>query len=488
MSIGRFVCVLSCCSCLPFYPAKAEEFNCSAFASCEKLGYTVNASDCRDDSIKVLCPLDTSKAFCKIKSAETIKPVACVVGSVLGGDQLCYEAGQLPKSVLPVGIVFDETNKLALALSDVKKDGSAGSETMDWAGGYVDIHLLTNCKYEDNDAAVDACDTNGRTNTTTILGGEYYCYGVTAAKAVNAYHSTNCSKDFCQKNKWFLPSMRDLGKIYANKSVINASLNQLNSFGAKNLTESCYWSSTEYSDSSAWAFYMDNGNRYYEGKNAEDYIYVRPVIYYGEETAKKTAPLPILYGDGTVDKTVLTEKYPIGIVFDETNRLAIALADVSSDDATEFGEINWANGYHDIPSLENCNYEDGKTTIDSCGGDGATNTDAILTCGSRCRVPTSASACKAYLPYGCMDSFCKDGKWFLPSMKELAKVYAKKNKINNSMGLLKRFEAQILTESCYWSSVEKDADNAWGFCISDGSRIWEYKVQNMHYVRPVIKY
>ena len=278
MSVGKFVCVLSCCSCLPFTSAKAEEFNCTAFAGCEALGYTVNASECSENGLKVLCPLDTSKAFCK---TNTIKPISCTVGSVLGGDQLCYEAGKLPDGISPIGIIFDTENQLAVALTDVNSSGAVGSTRMYWSNNYYDITSLTNCQYSDGDTAVDSCGVDGRANTTAILNCGSSCGGTPAATACNSYNPSGCAADFCKKTQWFLPSMRDLAKIYANKSVINASLSLLNSWGAEILTENYYWSSTEYSGDSAWTFSMGNGDRYWNTRyNGNGYV--RPVIYYGE--------------------------------------------------------------------------------------------------------------------------------------------------------------------------------------------------------------
>ena len=272
MSIGKFVCVPLSAGLLFSSSAYALE-NCVTPPSCEELGFTVNVEDCTGSSLK--CPWDLSKAACKV---NTNKPISCTVGSVLDGDQLCYEAGKLPDGISPIGIVFDEENRLAVALTDVKKDGSADSETMYWAEKSYDIPSLKDCQYSDGDAAVDSCGIDGRANTTAILGCGSNCGTRYAAKAANTYNPSNCSADFCKQNQWFLPSMRDLVKIYANKSIINASLSLLSSFGAKALTESYYWSSTEHSNTYAWRFHMGSGYRVWSGKTGSSYV--RPVVKY----------------------------------------------------------------------------------------------------------------------------------------------------------------------------------------------------------------
>ena len=143
------------------------------------------------------------------------------------------------------------------------------------------------------------------------------------------------------------------------------------------------------------------------------------------------APLPILYGDGTVDKKIFENKTLIGVVFDETNKLAIVLTDVKKDGLSGSETMKWSSG--------------------------------------------------------CSIDFCKKTKWFLPSMRDLASIYALKAQVNASLTLLSGSGAKTLTENCYWSSTERDDLDAWMFNMSNGRRSWTDKTNN-DYVRPVIKY
>ena len=249
-----------------FSTSAIAALNCTASPDCASLGYTMTAADCTD-GIKVACPTDTSKVFCK-----TVQPVTCIVGSILGGDQFCYK-DKLPDGVKPVGIVFDTTNKLAVALTDINSSGSAGSSTMMWATGYYDIPTLGNC------TDLTTCGVDGRANTTAILNCGSSCGTTPAATATNSYEPSGCSKDFCKKTKWFLPSMRDLITLYNAKSYVNASLSLTASSGAKTLTESYYWSSTEYGSYNAWGVRMSGGVRTNDTKNNTN-RYVRPVVKY----------------------------------------------------------------------------------------------------------------------------------------------------------------------------------------------------------------
>ncbi len=238
---------------------------------CAKLGYTKSVSQCSDGYLK--CPYNSAAVFCEIK--EDIKPATCVVGAILGGDQLCYK-DKLPDNVKPVGIVFDTTNKLAVALTDINSSGSAGSSTMMWVTGYYDIPTLGNCT---SSMDLTTCGVDGRVNTTAILNCGSSCGTTPAATATNSYEPSGCSKDFCKKTKWFLPSMRDLITLYNAKSYVNASLSLTASSGAKTLTESYYWSSTEFSSDYAWILNVHSGFRGSYGKSYNN-IYVRPVVKY----------------------------------------------------------------------------------------------------------------------------------------------------------------------------------------------------------------
>ena len=252
-----------------FSTSAIAALNCTASPDCASLGYTMSAADCTD-GVKVACPTDTSKVFCK-----TVQPVTCIVGSILGGDQFCYK-DKLPDNVKPVGIVFDTTNKLAVALTDINSSGSAGSSTMYWSTSYYDIPALGNCT---SSTDLMTCGVDGRANTTAILNCGSSCGTTPAATATNSYEPSGCSKDFCKKTKWFLPSMRDLITLYNAKSYVNASLSLTASSGAKTLTESYYWSSTEFSSDYAWILNVHSGFRGSYGKSYNN-IYVRPVVKY----------------------------------------------------------------------------------------------------------------------------------------------------------------------------------------------------------------
>ena len=268
MKMSLYVSVFCCAT---SYAIMAQAV-CTPAPDCASLGYKMTAADCTGQ-ITVKCPTDTSKVFCKVKAKEEVETAA-----ILYGDGTV--ASGIVTGKTPIGVVFDTANRLALALTDVKKDGTAGSERMQWSSSYCDTPGLQNCTateipYGTNLTPI-TCGVDGRLNTNAILAST--CNGTTyAATATNNYQPAGCTKDFCKKSKWFLPSLRDLQNIYLQKTQIDASLTLLKSNGATDIGTKYYWSSTEGISNYAWKFLMYNGGRRNGSKTGNKY-YVRPVL------------------------------------------------------------------------------------------------------------------------------------------------------------------------------------------------------------------
>ena len=246
--------------------------SCAVPPTCEQLGYKMKVDDCGENPV-LRCPFalsDDNQVYC----TESAQNQVVSVGAILYGDGTV--ASGLVTGKTPIGIVFDTANRLAVALTDINSSGSAGSSTMIWSANYYDIPALGNCT---SSTDLTTCGVDGRANTTAILNCGSSCGTTPAATATNSYEPSGCSKDFCKKTKWFLPSMRDLITLYNAKSYVNASLSLTASSGAKTLTESYYWSSTEYNNNNAWKLRMSDGNRDWNNKNNNN-NYVRPVLAY----------------------------------------------------------------------------------------------------------------------------------------------------------------------------------------------------------------
>ena len=256
----------------------AQATTCAVPPTCQQMGYTMKKADCGENPV-LRCPFalsDDNQVFCGAVAENTSQVVS--IGAIVYGDGTV--ASGIVTGKTPIGVVFDTANRLALALTDVKKDGTAGSERMEWSSSYCDTPGLQNCTateipYGTNLTPI-TCGVDGRLNTNAILASS--CNGTTyAATATNNYQPTGCAKDFCKKTKWFLPSMRDLQNIYLQKTQIDASLTLLKGYSATTVKNDYYLSSTENNYHGAWGFGMATGTR----SNLHKYYsstYVRPVL------------------------------------------------------------------------------------------------------------------------------------------------------------------------------------------------------------------
>ena len=211
----------------------------------------------------------------------SIKSRACqYVGDILYGDGTCADdVNKLDPNKTPIGVVFDVTNRLAIALTDALEDGSVGSDFMHWSSGCCcDTPNLKNCT--DESTVKTTCGIDGRANTDAILASK--CNGVLyAVNAVNKYQISGCSKTFCQKGKWFLPSVKELYTIDNNKSTINNTLSSLSSIGASQMSSRFYWSSTEASGGQVWQYVMEESPwDLFQRDKSIYYSNVRPVVKY----------------------------------------------------------------------------------------------------------------------------------------------------------------------------------------------------------------
>ncbi len=228
--------------------------SCAVAPTCESLGYTKSENDCKGHDV-LKCPFDTSLVYCD--SASSGSSGNCdnpVVGSFLYSDMSCSTAIEGSNSI--IGIIFDVTNNLALALDYSNKT---------WASEAIDIPGLPNM-----DKASAQTDMNGQSNTTTIAN---YCKSngksCPAIEYVTSYSTTGTNA-----GNWYLPSAGELKKIYNNKDKINTSLSNA---GKLTLPKEYHWSSTDGSTGSSWYLTMATGSCTNYGKYGIS-LPVRPII------------------------------------------------------------------------------------------------------------------------------------------------------------------------------------------------------------------
>ena len=117
-------------------------------------------------------------------------------------------------------------------------------------------------------------DWTGKTSTAAQITHnecktESYAPGFCAS-----YERVNANGQGLTAGKWWLPSLGELMMIYANMRKINYALSLIN--GATQLAETWYWSSTEYSATSAWTLTLNIGGAGSSAK-APNQGRVRPV-------------------------------------------------------------------------------------------------------------------------------------------------------------------------------------------------------------------
>ena len=198
----------------------------------------------------------------------------------------------------------------------------------------------------------------------------------------------------------------------------------------------------------------------------------------GGKYEKCILPAKILYGDGTISREIVAGKTVIGVVFDENNRLAVALSQT---------QLGWIEGPYSVsthvPSLESC---DSENNILTCGINGKQNTATIVSYGKTKGYGYSAAEyCITYKPSATQtQAWYAVGQWFLPSVKELNILAQNKEAVNAA---LQQINAVKLNDDSYWSSTGTSVNNAWLVAMDYGTR------HNMppylgYSVRAVVKY
>ena len=242
----------------------AAEAACIQTPTCSSLGYT-SSSAC-DGGIK--CPFGNAwncTAIDKITELETQitelkKEVAtsnCLVGDILYSDKTC--SSDVINGKTPIGVVFDRTNRLAIALEETDEN---------WSKTQFNVPELRNIS-SSIDSVVLATDKQGKYNTKIVLE---YCksngYSCPAFEYVNSYKTEGT-----QAGDWYLPAVGELYAIYGNSNVLDDTLGKM----AVTKLTSAYWSSSESSTTHAWGLNIASGSMSYYEKNRYN-LGVRPVL------------------------------------------------------------------------------------------------------------------------------------------------------------------------------------------------------------------
>ena len=232
---------------------------CEEPKDCAEMGYTANAADCIGPALK--CPWDLTKAMCEDEAPNLI----------------VYGDGTVTKKILagktPVGVVLHEDKRIAIALTNIKEDGTPGIVSFKFSS------INANTPLEDcASGKLETCGTDGRANTDILLkqtSGTYY-----AAQAANKYEPAGCTAAFCKKGKWFLGSFAEMHISYSTDTDnLRKTLYMLRKKGAEVVGDE-YWTSTETASSASNIWGMEFGASANIGHGKTDDYYVRPVVKY----------------------------------------------------------------------------------------------------------------------------------------------------------------------------------------------------------------
>ena len=146
-------------------------------------------------------------------------------------------------------VLVDGTKCLVIAPTEATTTLKWSSAAISGSGTTTTDRVAAICDWagKANTAAQIAASTSSAvTNTSSYAPG--FC---------NLYSKTNANGYGLTAGKWWLPSMGEMMAIYANMLKINYALNLIS--GATQLVEDWYWTSTEYSATTAWFLYLNYG-------------------------------------------------------------------------------------------------------------------------------------------------------------------------------------------------------------------------------------
>ncbi len=440
--------------------------------------------------------------------------------NLIDGWNLSIKPEELPTIIEKLGTVFDIPNGLAPGMY-VYADGLISSEIiknrqimaivgfisqskvlavclqqtrLNWSSAYVETQL------EDTDEM-----RNGQ-EATRILVNRVRAMGFNAEAAEWCFEY---DQDGVKKHEAFLPSLLELGHVFSNRKVIDASLQALHA----ELLDGWYLSSCSYDFYNAWKLKMSDGTVGYVGKNlrADNCALVRPLLDLTSlslkkedntfETPKEILPGMYVYTDGLIYPEILPNRQVMAVVgsVSDTEILAVCLRQK---------RLAWGMFYATPDLLKRVGTDKeeiircphcGETLILHQKSDGKELTRLFIRhtrnvinnkIDDKSQIATSAAWCYDYN----LDGVEKYSA-FLPSLTELRAIYSNRDAVNPS---LKALGVEIL-EGWYWPSSLYDSCHAWKLRMNDGTikydKVWApeyyeddcYDMNKKIYTRPVLR-
>ncbi len=428
-------CVFCGCCFFATCDSSLADLNCTYTPDCTELGYTKDVSECQGVHM-VLCPTDLSKAFCTPK----VEPPFLLI----------YGDGTISEDIIPdkklIGISYDTERKLAILVPSYTSLG-----TSSWANKACD-YISDNC-FANSD--FNTCGADGVENTLNFgscFTGSTYAYrasprvdgswGIIPAENTDLPSGdSSCTADFC-KHRTFMPSMKDLLQIQALFQKLQELPELEKPVSSKYITDvlaATFWTSTEFDTQYMLGFDMTKGPVKLPKEGLSEKYSRFNAFSYDNIGSISCEVGSILGGNGLCYKADLPANVsPVGIVFDTNKRLAVAISPIGFNSlpgkdeieicATTYCSYSFWIGRNDIITDTMC------SDVASCPTDGRKNTDNLLSFISATGPSYETVALtNSFSPDGCTAEFCKQGKWFVPSISELQTIAQNRAKIGSVM-------------------------------------------------------
>jgi hypothetical protein len=281
-----------------------------------------------------------------------------------------------------------------------------------------------------NDTLMSCSDPFGRINTAKI-------------RLIPGYETSYPAAAACVElgEDWYLPSKEEFEAVYDYRNKVNSSLLLL----GKSALSSNYWTSSEADTSKAYQmpFISENG-----------------VVAGLASSAEKNQPAKVramrrLNGEEMKSRPKDYVFYKVGDVFYENNAPAGIVYEITN--AGRHGKIIALNNER----FAWCDSEETVFISATNELDGKINEQTLLN-----YYPGTPDVLKNYA------AFFRKGNWYLPAKEELLSIYSQKEVLNTALGALGDQIARLLVSAengFYWSSTEKDKDEAYSVNFSNGN-------------------
>ena len=257
---------------------------CTPTPDCASIGYT--ETSCEGDSLK--CPFDITKMMCMPCDSSyrydcSGDNITGGVGDTCGGKYVtcaCSEGSVFQNGACAcdnsctVGAIYYsdgtcsacvDSNKTAIGI--VVKDNALitalNVPDMRWSSSTTNVSGITETK----DSSVAKQDYNGKANTLAIL--ETFPSDTTSNNA--AVFCNSYTTEGTNAGDWYLPALGEVyDYIYTNYAKVKAGWDKVGT----TISDSYFWSSSEYSGNGAWNVSSSSGGMSYSTKYSNLYLSV----------------------------------------------------------------------------------------------------------------------------------------------------------------------------------------------------------------------